>query len=128
MLSLRIVDKNGKVVATAEAPAMWAEPGRTVTLRSEAAVQNPLLWSLEEPNLYRVVSTLEDADNGRTTDQCITAFGIRTLKFDPQQGFFLNGKPVKLKGTCNHQDHAGVGAALPDRLHYWRIEKLKEMG
>ena len=56
------------------------------------------------------------------------AFGIRTIRFDPEKGFFLNGKPVKLNGTCNHQDHAGVGAAVPDRLQYWRIEKLKEMG
>ena len=56
------------------------------------------------------------------------AFGIRTIRFDPDEGFFLNGKPVKIKGTCNHQDHAGVGSALPDRIQYYRIEKLKEMG
>ena len=55
-------------------------------------------------------------------------FGIRTLKFDAEQGFFLNGKPVKVKGTCNHQDHAGVGAALPDAVQYFRIRKLQEMG
>ena len=57
-----------------------------------------------------------------------TPFGIRNVHFDAETGFSLNGKPVKLKGTCNHQDHAGVGAGLPDRLQYFRIEKLKEMG
>ena len=57
-----------------------------------------------------------------------TEFGIRTVAFDVDKGFLLNGKPYVLKGTCNHQDHAGVGAALPDRLQYFRIAKLKEMG
>jgi beta-galactosidase len=61
-------------------------------------------------------------------DNRTTAFGIRTIRFDKDRGFFLNGKQVKIKGVCNHQDHAGVGSALPDRLQYFRIEKLKEMG
>ena len=68
----------------------------------------------------------------RATDKVVdreeTEFGIRTVAFDPDKGFLLNGKPYELKGTCNHQDMAGVGAALPDRLQYFRVEKLKEMG
>jgi beta-galactosidase len=75
-----------------------------------------------------VLSTVQDANNGTATDECATTFGIRTIRFDADEGFFLNGKPVKIKGTCNHQDHAGVGSALPDRIQYYRIEKLKEMG
>ena len=55
-------------------------------------------------------------------------FGVRDLKWDADKGFFLNGKPVKIKGTCNHQDHAGVGAALPDRLQAFRLAVLKDMG
>ena len=50
------------------------------------------------------------------------------MAFDADKGFLLNGKPVKLKGTCNHQDHAGVGAALPDAVQYYRVRKLQEMG
>ncbi len=65
---------------------------------------------------------------GAAVDTYETEFGIRTVRFDADQGFFLNGKPVKIKGTCNHQDHAGVGAALPDRIQYYRIERLKQMG
>src|SRR6185369_249302 len=65
---------------------------------------------------------------GRPVDRDETTFGVRTVSFDADKGFFLNGKRVEIKGTCNHQDHAGVGAALPDRLQYFRIEKLKEMG
>jgi len=65
---------------------------------------------------------------GAAVDTYETEFGIRTLRFDADEGFFLNGKAVKIKGTCNHQDHAGVGAALPDRIQYYRIERLKAMG
>src|SRR5213075_2194184 len=65
---------------------------------------------------------------GGIVDRVETEFGIRTFAFDPVQGFFLNGQPYAIKGTCNHQDHAGVGSALPDRLQYFRIARLKEMG
>ena len=61
-------------------------------------------------------------------DRVEIPFGVRQIKFDVDKGFFLNGKRIAIQGTCNHQDHAGVGAALPDRLQYFRIQKLKEMG
>jgi beta-galactosidase len=89
-------------------------------------VDNPALWSIEDPHLYRLDTVIRAG--GNLVDGCQTRFGIRTVKFDADEGFFLNGKPVKIKGTCNHQDHAGVGSALPDRIQYYRIEKLKEMG
>jgi beta-galactosidase len=57
-----------------------------------------------------------------------TPFGIRTIRFDADHGLFLNGKPIKMQGTCNHQDHAGVGAAMPDALQWFRLGVLKEMG
>ena len=66
--------------------------------------------------------------DGKIVDQKETEFGIRTFAFDPNKGFLLNGKPYELKGTCNHQDMAGVGAALPDALQYFRVAKLKEFG
>ncbi|HEY5141317.1 MAG TPA: glycoside hydrolase family 2 TIM barrel-domain containing protein, partial [Methylococcales bacterium] len=89
-------------------------------------VNNPEFWSIERPYLYKLVSTVKVA--GKTIDVTETNFGIRTIFFDKDKGFFLNNKSVKIKGTCNHQDHSGVGSALPDRLQYYRIEKLKEMG
>ena len=61
-------------------------------------------------------------------DVYTTPFGIRTVRFDSTNGVFINGQHVEIQGTCNHQDMAGVGSALPDRLQYFRIEKLKEMG
>ncbi len=77
--------------------------------------------------MYRLVTSI-DSQNGEPLDQYETPFGIRTIRFDKDKGFLLNDKLVKIKGTCNHQDHAGVGSALPDRIQYYRIEKLRECG
>jgi len=84
------------------------------------------LWSPESPKLYQMVTTVEV--DGRPVDRVTTEFGIRTVGFDVDNGFLLNGQHYELKGTCNHQDMAGVGAALPDALQYYRIAKLKEFG
>src|ERR1051325_1639987 len=122
----RALDPGGRVVATTQ-PSFATIPSwsrREVTQRVD--VSRPMLWSIEEPHRYRLVTTIEVG--GVVVDQYEMPFGIRTLRFDPDQGLFLNEKAVKIKGTCNHQDHAGVGSALPDRLQYYRIEKLKEMG
>jgi beta-galactosidase len=91
-----------------------------------APVSNPELWSPENPKLYKLVTTVEV--DGKVVDQKETAFGIRTVAFDADKGFLLNGQPYEIKGTCNHQDMAGVGAALPDALQDFRVKKLKEFG
>ena len=95
-------------------------------LNLDARVSGPVLWSPESPSLYQLVTTVES--DGNVVDCQETPFGIRTVAFNVEKGFLLNGKPYELKGTCNHQDHAGVGAALPDGLQYFRVAKLKEMG
>lgn len=121
-----ILDPSGNAVGkAATAPASIAEGGEQAYTQ-EIVVKRPALWSLEERNLYKLVTEVEA--NGEIVDRYETPFGIRTVAFDAQKGFFLNGKPVKLKGTCNHQDHAGIGAALPDAVQYYRIRKLQEMG
>ncbi len=84
------------------------------------------LWSPESPKLYKLITTVEV--EGKIVDRKETEFGIRTFAFDKDQGFLLNGRHYEIYGTCNHQDHAGVGAALPDALQYFRIAKLKEFG
>ena len=66
--------------------------------------------------------------DGKVLDEVTTRCGFRTIRFDPDKGFFLNDQPLKLKGTCNHQDMAGVGTAMPDSLWEFRVRKLKEMG
>ena len=102
------------------------EPWTSEEVTQTATFKSPHLWSLEDPHLYTVKTELR-AD-GKTVDSCATTTGIRTLRYDPDRGFFLNGKHVFMKGTSNHQDHAGVGVALPDRVNEWRIEQLKSMG
>ncbi len=122
----RLVDADGHDVAGAQTPSLSVPAGGRSTLEEQATINDPRLWSLEEPYLYRAITTVES--DGVIADAEQTSFGVRSIRFDAENGFFLNEKPVKIKGTCNHQDHAGVGVALPDRLHYYRIERLKEMG
>jgi beta-galactosidase len=125
-VSSDIVDPDGNKIGFAESNPQSISAGETSVFESRVTITNPKLWSLEQPNLCRLITTV-NAENA-IVDQTETAFGIRSIRFDPAKGFFLNGKPVKIKGTCNHQDHAGVGIGLPDRLHYYRVERLKEMG
>jgi beta-galactosidase len=121
-----IVDGSGKTVATASSVPQEVPADASRAFSGAARVTNPALWSPEAPNLYTAVVSLES--NGKVRDAEHISFGIRTLAWDANKGFFLNGKSVKLKGTCNHQDHAGVGAAVPDSLQAYRVNVLKEMG
>ncbi len=121
-----VMDSEGRSVATGSLPGVSVDSGDCSEFAVKLTVQNPRLWSLESPSLYRLITTIEQ--NGAMVDQMQTSFGIRTLRFDKDQGFFLNGKHVLIKGTCCHQDHAGVGVALPDALQAFRISRLKEMG
>ena len=120
----RIFDAAGKVAGEAESEAMVG-PWKTVTVRQVIPIRSPKLWSIEEPNLYRLETWIDDGTN---SDRVETTFGYRHLRFDAEKGFFLNDRPVKIHGMCNHQDHAGVGAAVPDALWDYRIRRLKAMG
>jgi beta-galactosidase len=120
----RVVSPSGQAAASVTTPLGILIGTRNFT--QQLQVTAPLLWSLETPRLYTLQSEL--LLNGKVIDTQSTPFGIRTIRFDAQKGFFLNGKPVKIKGTCNHQDFAGVGTGMPDSLLYWRIKKLKAMG
>ncbi len=97
-----------------------------LTLGGKIEIANPKLWDLGKANLYRIETTI--LKEGRVIDSGSATFGIRTLRWDKDHGFFLNGRAVKLQGTSNHQDHAGAGIALPDSLMEWRIKRLMEMG
>ena len=121
-----VLDPAGVEVAKAATAPVSVAEWQQHTCEQQVAVRKPALWSLEQRNLYRLVTEVE-AD-GRLTDRYETRFGIRTVQFDPEQGLLLNGKVVKVKGTCNHQDHAAVGVAVPDALQRYRVAKLQEMG
>ena len=125
-LRQHIVAPGGAIVATLPEIRVDLAPDALIASDSEVAIPAPMLWSIETPHLYLLVSEL--VRDGIVVDRYETRFGIRTIRFDATQGFFLNGRPVKLLGVCNHQDHAGVGTGIPRRLDEWRVEQMREMG
>ncbi len=120
-----LIDPDGRVIATQTAGGRVASLTPTdVALTLPVAV--PRLWSVETPTLYTLRTKLIRA--GKTVDERTLRIGFRTLRFDAATGFYLNDRPLKIKGTCNHQDHAGVGVAVPDALWDWRLRRLKDLG
>jgi beta-galactosidase len=120
-----LFDKKGAKIVSGNSTLTIAEL-QTQTAKFNLQVSNPQLWDLENPVLYKIETVVEQ--NGKILDKIITTCGFRTTRFDLNTGFYLNGKSVKIQGVCNHQDHAGVGVALPDAIWEFRIKKLKEMG
>ena len=126
-VSHRLLDADGREVAKSESSTIMLRAKQT--LNSQPLTLNlntPHLWSPADPYLYKVETTVKV--DGRVTDVYETTTGIRDVEFDADRGFLLNGQPLKLKGVNLHQDHAGVGAAIPDALQAWRIKQLKKMG
>ena len=119
-------DASGREVVASAVETVRLNPMKETTLNTNMDVANPTLWSLEQPYLYTLHTTV--MVKGIITDQYKTTFGIRSIYFDANKGFFLNGKSIKIKGTNNHQDHAGVGAAIPDALQEFRLKQLKAFG
>lgn len=97
-----------------------------ITVEQKLTITEPELWSPEHPYLYAAVTELYE--NGVLIDQFDTSFGVRTIHFDAVRGFLLNGNVYPIKGTCNHQDFAGVGVAMPRALIAYKLSLLKEMG
>ncbi|HLP07856.1 MAG TPA: beta-galactosidase GalA [Opitutaceae bacterium] len=123
----QVVTPDGAAVAEGNArKTAEIAAGATADLVGQARVHAPALWSPETPQLYRLVTSI--FSEGRLVDRQETEFGIRTVGFDPNIGFLLNGRRYEIHGTCNHQDHAGVGVAMPDALQEFRVKRLKEMG
>ena len=126
-VSHRLLDADGREVAKSESSTIMLRAKQT--LNSQLLTLNlsaPHLWSPADPYLYKVETTVKV--DGCVTDVYETTTGIRDIEFDADRGFLLNGQPLKLKGVNMHQDHAGVGAAIPNALQAWRIKQLKKMG
>lgn len=94
--------------------------GRAV-VKQMLLVKKPLRWDIDTPNLYTLVSRIGD-------DEVKTRFGVRTIRWEKNTGFWLNGRGVKLKGVADHSEAGPVGAAYPDELLRWKIQQLKDMG
>lgn len=123
-----LVGPDGKIAAS-KTQSYSVPAGGDRTLNTKMTVKNPVLWSPEQPNLYRLNVRVTDA-RGVAVDGFMQRVGIRTVAFDPEQGFVLNGKPYphKLIGANRHQDYAVVGNALSNNLHWRDAVKLKAAG
>lgn len=138
-----ITDAEGKTVAEyccgKECTAVEQAPCKATACQQIAPMQtieqsfqqtieitNPMLWSPEQPYLYTLTASIKK--DGKVIDAESVKFGVREVVFDKDRGLILNGRSIKLKGVNMHQDHAGVGAAIPDDLLEYRIRQLKKMG
>jgi beta-galactosidase len=124
-LTSTILDANSNSV-TAVTSNLNLAIGQGVIVTQTLAVANANLWSLQAPYLYNLATTV--SNQNAVADVYNTPFGVRTVSIDSTNGVLINGQHVWIQGMCNHQDMAGVGSALPDRLQYFRIERLKQMG
>jgi beta-galactosidase len=125
VLRTTVLDGEGHEVAVAETP-FALKAGERVELAQQLDVAWPRLWSVDAPSLYVLRS--EVLEGRRAADQTRTTFGIRTIAYDRDEGFLLNGRRVKMNGVNLHHDGGAVGAAVPERIWEARVETLKAMG
>ena len=122
-IKTNIVDANGVAVATAMSPFNFTTNDAKIV--QELEVKNPKLWDIETPYLYKTISTIYE--NNKAIDTYVENFGVRTIKYS-REGFFLNGRQVKLKGVCLHNDLGALGSAVNYRATERQLEIMKSMG
>ncbi len=136
-----IIDRQGRIVAGQTTSHTLAEI-KDVVITHRLSVNSPKLWDVESPYLYQLKTTIKEADSNHSAssgqasspqgekiiDSTTTPFGIRSFRFDPAKGFFLNGRNIKIKGVCLHHDAGCVGAAVPAGMWKRRLELLKQIG
>jgi beta-galactosidase len=122
VLTTEIYTNAGKLLASINANSN----GVSNKIEQNIAIKNPDLWDTETPYLYKAKLILKQ--KGKIIDEYTQTFGIRSIKFDAETGFTLNGKNVKLKGGCVHHDNGALGAAAIDRAEERKIELLKKNG
>jgi Beta-galactosidase/beta-glucuronidase len=121
-----VTDASGTALAPVTAPAQTIAAGASAAFAFDVPVTSPKLWSPDAPNMYQLVTTVQVG--GKAVDDDVTPFGIRSLVFDGTTGLNINGKNVKMKGVCLHQDYHGLGLAAPARAMQRRIAALKGIG
>lgn len=124
-VATEILSPRGKCVARASTQRTLAPDSKTI-IDFPLIVNNPELWSVEAPNLYTVVNTI--SENGTVIDRYRTRTGFRTLEFDTEKGFSLNGKRMKINGVCLHHDAGALGAVVNKAAIARQLRILKEMG
>ena len=124
-VEVTISNQNGGMEAKRVCPVTLFADG-TEHIEQRLVIQNPKLWSVEEPNLYQC--KIQILDGNKVWDEAGDTFGIRTLRLNPYSGLCVNGEPVKLRGACIHHDHGIIGAAELRDAETRKIKKLKEAG
>ncbi|MEG1634475.1 MAG: glycoside hydrolase family 2 TIM barrel-domain containing protein [Rikenellaceae bacterium] len=122
----KIYDNDAKLVGSSSSDYHMVKCGVTDSLQSLVEFDSAKLWSVENPYLYLLSTQIEK--DGKVVDQIYTKIGVRTIDFKAATGFYLNGKNIKLKGTCEHMEMMPVGQAVPKDMWLKRITLLKEMG
>ena len=123
-ITTTILDASGKTVAVQTQKNIHV--GALQTLKQTFSLQSPVQWSIEKPYLYKAVTKI--SCEGKITDEYTTPFGVRNFNFDVDKGFFVNGKPVKIVGVCNHHDLGCLGTAINTRALERQLQILKGMG
>lgn len=121
----QIYSPDGKMVGQSESKVQTIST-KNNDIEQLLEVQSPARWSIDSPNLYKAVSEIKF--KGKTVDQKITTFGIRSIEFSAEKGFLLNGERVFLKGGCMHHDNGPLGSATIDRAEERRVELMKKFG
>lgn len=127
-LACNIYGPDGSLIET-RTQNLRLNPGKAVAFEQESSpILNPQLWTPETPALYRVETLLRQRKTHEVLDRTSHYTAFRWFSFDPEQGFFLNGEPYKLRGICRHQDQKPIGPALSDEMHRRDFRLMKEMG
>jgi beta-galactosidase len=125
-LEVKLIDPNGKAVATVRGNERPARAGQPLDLDVEGVLPRPQRWDLDRPALYTAEVTL--LNNGVAVDNEDVAFGVRSFEFDAAKGFFLNGRPLKIQGVALHSDGGALGAAVPLAAWKRRLVALRKLG
>ena len=125
LVQSQLIDSTGKPVATVQ-QQVSVQAGQKVDASLSFTVNNPSLWSTEQPGLYKLVVSL--SANGKPIDKLTETVGFRSFRFDPDKGFFLNEKNIKLKGVCIHDDAGALGVAVPQEVWVRRLKALQAVG
>jgi hypothetical protein len=120
-----LFDAGGKPVASASG-SLKVEGNNNAAIKQNLKLSNTHLWSMDDPYLYKLVTKIFAGN--RQIDASSTTVGIRTLTFDADKGFAINGKSMKMKGVCIHHDAGALGSAVPKEVWLYRLKQLKSLG
>ena len=126
---VRVFDANDNLVGTTNQPTTTVSASDNVIVRLPAiTIGSPRLWGIQSPYLYTVVTDVVDASSRQVLDSVNTTLGVRSIRWDYDRGFFLNGDNIKLRGFCHHDSFTGVGMAIPERVWLLRAQQSRGVG